>query len=79
MKDLDEMSIIRGQPLFMDNCSSCHGVDAKGIEAKEIGLSKAPPNLLKRLKTHSDGDFFGRLRLFLFGLGACHLKNVELP
>lgn len=50
-------SINRGKLLFTKNCASCHGVDIEGMDKQELGLEKNTPNLKKRLRNHSDGDF----------------------
>lgn len=55
-------SIDRGEEVFVDNCSACHGVNGKGLTAEETNLDKSTPNLLKRLATHSDGDFFWKIQ-----------------
>ncbi len=57
----DQASITKGKALFMNNCASCHGPDARGMSAEEAGLSKAPSNLVKRLANHNDGDFFWKI------------------
>ena len=54
-------SISQGEELYLDNCAACHGDTGKGLSAKEVNLKKSPPNLLKRLATHSDGDFFWKI------------------
>ncbi len=56
-----EPFISAGQDLFTDLCSNCHGEDARGIDDPEMN-SFAPPNLIKRLKNHSDGDFFWKIQ-----------------
>lgn len=55
-------SISRGKEIFLDNCAACHGEDGLGLSAEEASLSKSPPDLLKRLATHSDGDFFWKIQ-----------------
>ena len=57
----DQASVTRGRELFMNNCAYCHSGDGRGMEAAEAGLSKAPPDLIKRLAGHSDGDFFWKI------------------
>lgn len=58
----NESSIARGKEVYLDNCAACHGDKATGLKAEEVNLSKSPPNLLKRLTTHSDGDFYWKIR-----------------
>lgn len=54
-------NILSGKNLYLDLCSICHGEDALG--AGEMGHNPAvPPNLLKRLKEHSEGDFFWKIK-----------------
>lgn len=59
---LTEVSSHRGKEVFEQNCAACHGEDIEGIDAQEIGLTTRPPNLKERLRTHSDGDFFWKIR-----------------
>lgn len=54
-------SINNGRVLFMDRCASCHGSDAVGVPKEKTGLKKDTPNLPKRLKAHSDGDFHWKI------------------
>jgi mono/diheme cytochrome c family protein len=55
-------SIARGKEIFLDNCAACHGENGKGLKAEETNLEKSTPNLLLRLATHSDGDFFWKIQ-----------------
>ncbi|HCY83712.1 MAG TPA: hypothetical protein DHV36_01090 [Desulfobacteraceae bacterium] len=50
-----------GETLYQDFCSSCHGMNARGGSSEELGLSMAPPDLVKRLKEHSPGDFYWKI------------------
>lgn len=54
-------SINNGQALFVDLCSSCHGLEAVGVAKEKTGLKKDTPNLSNQLKTHSDGDFHWKI------------------
>ena len=36
--------------------------NATGLNAEEVGLEKSPPNLIKRLKNHTDGDFYWKIQ-----------------
>ncbi len=54
-------SIKTGQILFKDLCSSCHGLNAKGLKKDATDLTKNTPNLTTRLKSHSDGDFHWKI------------------
>lgn len=55
-------SVGRGIEIFIDNCAACHGERGEGMAAEEAGLKKDAPNLLKRLATHTDGDFFWKIQ-----------------
>lgn len=51
-----------GKELFIDLCSSCHGINGTGLKKQETGLSKDTPGLPSRLSTHSDGDFHWKIK-----------------
>lgn len=55
-------SITNGKESFLDSCAACHGDDAKGLTIGATGLKKNTPNLRQRLQTHSDGDFFWKIK-----------------
>jgi mono/diheme cytochrome c family protein len=55
-------SVQHGKKLFLNNCAYCHGENAKGMSASDAGLKKSPPNLIKRLSNHTDGDFFWKIQ-----------------
>jgi mono/diheme cytochrome c family protein len=59
---LDNKSIERGRELYSRNCAACHGDNIEGLDAEAAGLEMSPPNLKKRLRTHSDGDFFWKIK-----------------
>lgn len=59
---LNPISINKGKLLYENNCSHCHGQKALGTSPDDTGLNMATPNLLKRLKTHTDGDFFWKIQ-----------------
>jgi len=59
---LDSKSINEGRILFKEQCSDCHGDNAGGLKTKDSGLKKNTGNLKKRLKGHSDGDFFWKIQ-----------------
>ena len=58
----DKQSIERGQIIYLDNCTACHGEKIEGMKAEETGLTMDSPNLKKRLLTHTDGDFFWKIQ-----------------
>ncbi len=55
-------SVRLGKKLFLNNCAYCHGDNGSGMSADETGLKKSPPNLIKRLNNHTDGDFFWKIQ-----------------
>lgn len=57
----EESVLSSGKNLYATFCSSCHGENALGADDADTDLM-APPNLIKRLKGHSDGDFFWKIR-----------------
>jgi mono/diheme cytochrome c family protein len=59
---LTPSSITSGKATFLELCSHCHGDNAKGLKSKETGLKKNTGNLYKRLKDHSDGDFYWKIQ-----------------
>ncbi|WP_136806463.1 c-type cytochrome [Desulfosediminicola flagellatus] len=60
--NLTKESSANGKAVFLDNCSACHGENAEGLNAQEAGQRSNTPNLKKRLATHSDGDFFWKIK-----------------
>ena len=58
----DPDSVARGEKIFLQNCSSCHGENAEGLDAQVIGLEKSPPNVKERINMHPDGDFFWKIQ-----------------
>ena len=58
----DTASINIGKEIFLQNCSECHGNNAEGLKSAQTGLAKDTGNLPKRLKSHSDGDFFWKIK-----------------
>lgn len=58
----DAQSTARGEELFLGNCAACHGRDGGGLPTQIAGSKKGIPNLPQMLKTHSDGDFFWKIR-----------------
>ncbi len=58
---IDESVLSSGKNLYRTFCASCHGENALGTDNADTDLM-APPNLIKRLKEHSDGDFFWKIR-----------------
>lgn len=55
-------SIDKGNKIFEQMCAHCHGLNAQGKSGKSIGLKENPPNLPKRLKTHSAGDIHWKIK-----------------
>ena len=78
-----KMSQNLGEEIYIDNCSSCHGDNALGLEKKDTGLLMSTPNLIKRLINHTEGDFFwkiqngkGQMPLFKDDLSENQIWNV---
>ena len=59
---MDVESSSRGKEVYLENCVACHGDTIEGLSAESVGLETSPPNLKKRIKTHSDGDFFWKIQ-----------------
>jgi mono/diheme cytochrome c family protein len=60
--EMDTKSRARGEATYMEHCASCHGPGAGGLSASESGLDQETPDLGKRLLTHTDGDFFWKIK-----------------
>jgi len=60
--ELNQASAEKGRNIYAENCAVCHGNTLEGLSADEIGLERDSPNLKKRIKTHSDGDFFWKIQ-----------------
>jgi len=58
----NQESIESGQALFAAFCAQCHGEDGQGLPATMTQLGSDTPNLPKRLKNHSAGDFHWKIR-----------------
>jgi len=58
---LDVESARQGKLIYLENCTDCHGKNIEGMKAEKVGLEMDTPNLKKRLKTHTDGDFFWKI------------------
>ncbi len=59
--DADAASIQRGKALFMENCTACHGSDAKGDGPVAPNLTPPPANLVEAAGEDPDGDFFWKI------------------
>ena len=59
---MDRDSIQLGKNTYAENCAYCHGSNGEGSDTEAIGLATDPPNLQKRVKSHSDGDFFWKIQ-----------------
>lgn len=55
-------AIQSGQELYTSFCSYCHGISAEGGDKLELDIQSTPPELKKRLQSHSDGDFFWKIK-----------------
>lgn len=59
---MNSASVESGKKIYAESCAYCHGGNAKGNTAEALGLDTNPPNLQKRIKSHSDGDFFWKIQ-----------------
>lgn len=59
---LDSSSTSKGEIVFLENCAACHGENAKGLSIENTNLEINTPDLVQRLSTHSDGDFFWKIQ-----------------
>jgi mono/diheme cytochrome c family protein len=80
---LNEDSSGRGRRIFMQKCTFCHGNGAEGLSSESTGLQKDTPNLMQRLKNHSEGDFHWKIKTgkdqmpsFRTGLSDCDIWDV---
>lgn len=60
--DASEKSIAAGRKTYLQYCAMCHGPDARGNAALAASLGTEPPDLLKRLSEHSEGDMHWKIR-----------------
>ena len=58
----DLNSIERGKNIYLNNCAACHGENIEGMKAEATGLQMDSPDLKQRLLTHTDGDFFWKIK-----------------
>ncbi len=56
------MTIEAGQQIYNNFCSACHGDNAEGGGRLDLDIQPVPPDLKTRLKGHSDGDFFWKVK-----------------
>lgn len=57
-----DQSIAAGRKTYLQYCAMCHGPDARGNAALAASLGEEPPDLLKRLDEHSEGDMHWKIR-----------------
>lgn len=58
----DDINIQTGKKLYSNLCSACHGKNAEGGVNLNLDMKPVPPDLTKRLKGHSDGDFYWKIK-----------------
>ena len=58
----ERKSIEQGGRIYLDSCAACHGDKIEGMRAAETGLKMDSPELKRRLLTHTDGDFFWKIK-----------------
>lgn len=51
-----------GKKIYLDNCAYCHGDNALGLSKDDTSLPMDTPNLIKRLNSHTEGDFFWKIQ-----------------
>ena len=56
-----ESSIRQGRQIYANHGIGCHGAGGKGNGPIANNLNPQPANLVKRLKNHSEGDFFWKI------------------
>ena len=54
-------SVEKGKDIYSAQCSFCHGEKPTGLPKQETGLSMDTPNLVDRLKNHTEGDFHWKI------------------
>ncbi len=59
---MSSASIEKGKISYTQNCAVCHSNNLEGLPAEKVGLEMDSPNLKKRIRTHSDGDFFWKIQ-----------------
>jgi mono/diheme cytochrome c family protein len=59
---MSHKSISKGKALYDQFCSYCHGDNAQGGVGLNLDMKMIPPNLKNRLKGHSEGDFFWKIK-----------------
>jgi len=69
-------SIRRGEKLYLNNCSSCHGEKADGNGIAGMALEPKPADLRAMAGYHPDGDFAYKIRI---GRGAMPAWENVLP
>ena len=52
----DQTSTARGKNLFKTYCIVCHGPEGRGDGLATAGLNPKPPDLVKMVGHHTDGD-----------------------
>jgi mono/diheme cytochrome c family protein len=72
----DQSVLATGKELYHKYCSDCHGESGLGGEDADSDPS-APPNLIHRLKRHSQGDFFWKIQTGRNGMPAFNADLEE--
>lgn len=57
-----ETSQSKGKEIYLDNCAYCHAENALGLSKDYTSLPMDTPNLIIRLKNHTEGDFFWKIQ-----------------
>ena len=59
---MERRTLESGEATYRQHCAVCHGERVEGLSAAETGLSSDTPDLKKRLLSHTDGDFFWKIK-----------------
>ncbi len=58
---ISEESRRNGKLIFSQECAYCHGENGRGMSKEAATLQTNTPDLLKGLKSHSEGDFHWKI------------------
>lgn len=58
---ISSQALKQGKEIFSNYCAYCHGINGEGLPTSKTGLTMTTPNLVKRLQTHSQGDFYWKV------------------
>lgn len=58
---ISSQALQQGKDIFSVYCGHCHGINGEGLQTSQTDLSMTTPNLVERLQSHSQGDFFWKI------------------